>query len=325
MTEAALNLDAILNEVLFGASQKRISEIDENMRFVHYTSADAAMKIIQGIGGKNYFWLRNATEMNDFSEVEYGQYCLREALSDRALAERFKAAFNAIDERIIPDFAQMIDSEFGFLKANTYLLSLSMHREDELQTGRLSMWRAYGGDASLCMVLNTQAFEEQDAYNIAVSPVLYDGPAGFKKEFEALVEKVEKDSENLKKIAFQSIRDNLKRAVDFAVLSTKHPSFKEEEEWRLIYRPTSDPDLQPLIVSINGIVQTVFLLPLENVEIPGGNSVTGASLPELIERLIVGPTPNPQLVQLAFMKLLKDAGIEDPHTKVVASMVPLRR
>ena len=324
MTEA-LNLDAILNEVLFGASQKRISEIDETMRFVHYTSADAAMKIIQGIGGKNYFWLRNATEMNDFSEVEYGQYCLREALSDRALAERFKAAFNAIDERIIPDFAQMIDSEFGFLKANTYLLSLSMHREDELQTGRLSMWRAYGGDASLCMVLNTQAFGEQDAYDIAVSPVLYDGPGGFKREFEALVEKVEKHSENLKKIAFQSIRDNLKRAVDFAVLSTKHPSFKEEEEWRLIYRPTSDPDLRPLIVSINGIVQTVFLLPLENVEIPGGNSVTGASLPELIERLIVGPTPNPQLVQLAFRKLLKDAGIEDPHTKVVASMVPLRR
>lgn len=325
MTEAAPDLDAILNEVLFGDSQRKISEIGENMRFVHYTSADSAMKIIQGVGGKSYFWLRNATEMNDFSEVEYGQYCLREALSDTAFVERFKAAFNAIDERIIPDFAQMIDSEFGFLKSNTYLLSLSMHRQEELQTGRLSMWRAYGGDASLCMVLNSEAFGEQDAYDIAVSPVLYDGPAGFRREFEALVEKVEIHQESLKQISFESIRDNLKRAVDFAVLSTKHPSFKEEEEWRLIYRPTSDPDLQPLIVSIAGIVQTVFLLPLENVEIPDGNSVTGANLPELIERLIIGPTPNPQLVQLAFVKLLKDVGVEDPHTKVVASMVPLRR
>ena len=295
------------------------------MRFVHYTSADSAMKIIQGVDGKRFLWLRNATEMNDFSEVEYGQYCLRDTLSDRNVVERFEAAFNAIDERIIPDFAQMIGSEFSSIKLNTYLLSLSMHRSEELQSGRLSMWRAYGGSASVCMVLNTQAFGEQDAYDIAVSPVMYDGPAGFKKEFEALLTKVEKASERLKKLPFDLIRDNLKRAIDFAVLSTKHPSFREEEEWRLIYRPTNEPDLKPLIVSIAGIVQTVFLLPLENVNIPGGNSVTGASLPELLERLIIGPTPNPPLVQLAFLKLLRDAEVKDPHTKVVLSMVPLRR
>lgn len=98
--------------------------------------------------------------------------------------------------------------------------------------------------------------------------------------------------------------------------------------WQLQYVTyiiASDPDLKPFVVSIDGIVQTVFLLPLENVNIPDGNSVTGASLPELLERLIVGPTPNPQLVKLAFIKLLGDAGVVEPHTKVIPSMVPLRR
>ena len=323
MTEQELR--EILDDVLFGASQRRMTEISEDMRFVHYTSAEAAMKIIQGNEGRRFLWLRNATEMNDFSEVEYGQYCLRETLSDADLAERFKVAFNAIDERIIPDFAAMIDSEFGFLKANTYLLSLSMHHHHELESGRLSMWRAYGGASSVCLVLNTEAFGEQDAYDIVVSPVMYDGPEGFKREFEALIEKAEQNQENLKKIQFEHLRDNLKRAVDFAVLSTKHPSFREEEEWRLIYRPATQPDLIPSIVSLDGIVQTIFLLPLENVDVPDGNSVTGASLPELLDRLIIGPTPNPQLVKLAFVKLLSDAGVVEPHTKVFSSMIPLRR
>ena len=318
-------LQEILNDVLFSASQQRIAEIGDDMRFVHYTSAESAMKIIQGDEGKRFFWLRNATEMNDFSEVEFGQYCLRETLGDPDLVERFKAAFNAIDEHIIPDFAQMIDSEFGLLKANTYLLSLSMHHGHELESGRLSMWRAYGGRASVCMVLNKEAFGDQDAYDIAISPVMYDGPLGFKKEFISMIEKVEINCENLKKIEFGLVRDNLKRAVDFAVLSAKHPSFREEEEWRLIYRPTINPELLPKIVSIDGIVQTIFLLPLENIEIPQGNSVTGASLPELLDRLIIGPTPNPQLVSLAFIKLLSDSGVTNSNTKVIQSMIPLRR
>ena len=315
----------LLNDVLFGFAKQRFSEIDDQVRLVHYTSAEAAMKIIQGDGGDRSFWLRNATEMNDFSEVQYGQFCLHESLRDQAFAERFKAAFDSIDTRIIPDLAEMIDAEMGNLKANTYLLSLSLHRGDELSSGRLSMWRAYGGNTSVCMVLNSEAFGEQDAYDIAIHPVMYDGPNGFMKAFQALVLKVEENCDELKKVSFEIIRDNLKRAIDFAVLSTKHPSFREEEEWRLIYRPSAQPDLEPKIVCINGIVQTVFLLPVKNVEVSSGNSVTGASLPELLERLIIGPTSNPAIVSLGFWKLLKDAGLSDPTSKVVQSFVPLRR
>lgn len=319
--------DAItaLNDALFGYSIQRNSEITDAVRFVHYTSADAAMKIIQGYNGKRSFWLRSATEMNDFSEVQYGHYCLEQALRDEEFANRFKAAFNAVDERIVPDFAKLIDQEMASLKSNTYLLSLSMHRADELQMGRLSMWRAYGGNASVCLVLNSEAFSEQDAYDMVISPVMYAEPLAFKAMLIEMVEKVETGCDALKTFPYEEVRDNLHRAVVYAILSTKHPAFREEEEWRLIYRPSSTPELEPLVVCLDGIVQTVFLLPLENVDVPDGNSVTHATLPELLERVIVGPTPNYELVSLAFWKLLTDAGVENAGAKILSCGIPLRR
>ena len=294
MTDNEQALSA-LNDALFGYSMKRQTEITDAVRFVHYTSADAAMKIIQGVDGKRSLWLRSATEMNDFSEVQYGNFCLEQALRDEEFAKRFMAAFNAVDERIVPDFAKLIDQEMASLKSNTYLLSLSMHRDDELNMGRLSMWRAYGGSASVCLVLNSEAFSEQDAYDIIISPVMYAEPLAFKAMLVEMVEKVETHCAALKTFPYEEIRDNLHSAIVYAILSTKHPAFREEEEWRLIYRPTSTPELQPQVVCLDGIVQTVFLLPMEDVEIPDGNSVTHATLPELVERIIIGPTPNYEL------------------------------
>jgi hypothetical protein len=40
----------------------------QKQRFVHYTSADAAMSMIRN----KEVWMRKASMMNDFSEVEYG-------------------------------------------------------------------------------------------------------------------------------------------------------------------------------------------------------------------------------------------------------------
>jgi Protein of unknown function (DUF2971) len=323
--DQAADPHVVLNQCLFGYDMQRQSEITDDVRFVHYTSAETAMKIITGDDEKRHFWLRNATEMNDFSEVQYGQFCLEEALRDNNFAERFKTAFNSIDERIVPDFATMVDQELASLKSNTYLLSLSMHRGEELSMGRLSMWRAYGGNANVCLVLNTAAFADQDAYDVVISPVMYGGPAEFKASLEEMLGKIEANREALKALPYADVRDNLQRAIVYAILSSKHPAFKEEEEWRLIYRPSTNPELIPKIVCLDGIVQTVFLLPLENVEIPDGNSVTNATLPELLERIIVGPTPNYSLVSLAFWKLLRDAGVKNPADKIVSCNIPLRR
>lgn len=118
---------------------------------------------------------------------------------------------------------------------------------------------------------------------------------------------------------------NLKRAIDFSILSTKHPAFDEENEWRVIHYPNpfmnrADPPCE--IVSINGKVQRIYKVPMENQP---EKALQNAAPNELIERIIIGPTQNYELVRAAFVKLLRDAGIASPETKVEFSGIPLRR
>lgn len=58
---------------------------DPSRRFVHYTSADTAKKIIE----KEPVWMRQSRCMNDFMEVDYGIDCLKNAL-DSQVGTRFR-------------------------------------------------------------------------------------------------------------------------------------------------------------------------------------------------------------------------------------------
>lgn len=316
----------ILNGTLFQYTGTRIPEITPDTRFAHYTSAATAMQIISSPPEQRSLWLRNATEMNDFSEVEFGQHCLMQALSDKTLADRFRDATQAIHPEAISNAAQAMDAELRRIKATTYLLSLALHSGIELERGKLSMWRAYGGNANVCLLLNTPAFTTpQTAYDVILSPVMYDGEAGFKAELERLTIVLETHRDLLRQVNPDDFEFNLKRALDFAVLSTKHPAFVEENEWRVIYRellPGSDNALPCKIVSVDGIVQKVYYLPMSNVPDKG---VLNADLNELLSAIIIGPTPNPLLVFEAFVKLLDKAGVPDPQSRVRFSGIPLRR
>src|SRR5688572_2302086 len=54
-------------------------------RFVHYTSADAALKIIN----QKRLWMRNAACMTDYREVQHGFEILLRFFSDKDKAKSF--------------------------------------------------------------------------------------------------------------------------------------------------------------------------------------------------------------------------------------------
>ena len=63
-----------LEQIFFPYALKRRTAAEENnMRFVHYSSAEAAIKLITN----REVWMRKARCMNDFSEIDYGMRCLR--------------------------------------------------------------------------------------------------------------------------------------------------------------------------------------------------------------------------------------------------------
>jgi len=51
----------------------------------------------------------------------------------------------------------------------------------------------------------------------------------------------------------------------FRIISSKHPGFREEQEWRVVYLPKMkpSPDLKKEIISIHGEIQPVYKFPSE--------------------------------------------------------------
>lgn len=314
-----------LDEALFSYAMKEFAKVTPEHRFAHYTSAETAMRILQGEGdGKRYLWLRNASDMNDFSEVEWGQFCLQTALGEEAIGQRLSAIINRVSPDMTTRLGQALAGERQTMKAGTHLLSLALHDGQQAQSGLLSMWRAYGGQANVCLIMNTAAFtNQQDAWELVLSPVMYGGPEEYKRHLSAMLDQLEERISSLMVLGPEALLYSIKRALDFSVLSTKHPAFQEENEWRVIHQPSPfRPDPPSQIVSVNGIVQKIHKVPMMDQADKG---LEGANPNALIDRIIIGPTPNYELVRAAFVRLLKEAGVEEAEDKVQNSGIPLRR
>lgn len=316
---------AALDDTFFSWGKAREAEVTEDVKFAHYTSAQVAMDILRAKEDDRCLWLRNAMLMNDFSEIEYGQGLLRMALGTEQIRDHMVHVCSEIHDDIIKVFT-LLDQEVYAIKRSTYLLSLALHKGKELHQGKLSMWRAYGGDANVCLLLNPQAFmTPQTAYDVTIAPVDYGGPEHFLDGLNNLMAGMARNRDLLREIGPEIVSLNFKLALDVMILSTKHPGFEEENEWRLIHRMHQYPmENSPpsKIVSINGIVQKVFYLPMKNIP---EHDVNNADLNSLLHKIIIGPTPNPDLVWEGFVELLWQSGVENPADKVDMSRIPLRR
>lgn len=314
-----------LDDAFFSWGKEREAEVTGGVKFAHYTSAQVAMDILRAAPDDRCLWLRNAMLMNDFSEIEYGQQLLRLTLNVDQNRDAMVAACNDIHADIVNVFT-MVDQEVYAIKRSTYLLSLALHKGLELHMGKLSMWRAYGGDANVCVLLNPEAFmTPQTAYDVIIAPVDYGGPENFIAGIGALINGLRRNRDVLRTMDPELVKTNFKLALDAMILSTKHPGFQEENEWRIIHRAQLTPvDNSPpsKIVTINGIVQKVFYLPMKNIP---EHDVANADLNSLLHKIIIGPTPNPELVWEGFYELLRESGVDNPADKVVASGIPLRR
>jgi hypothetical protein len=109
----------------------------------------------------------------------------------------------------------------------------------------------------------------------------------------------------------------------FAALSTKHPAFEEEKEWRVLYTPSLEKSrwIVHEVIAVNGIPQPVYKLPLKNIAEVG----LGAEIPNLLDRVIIGPTEFPIALGRAFERLLFEAGVKDTDKRIALSGIPLRQ
>ena len=127
----------------------------------------------------------------------------------------------------------------------------------------------------------------------------------------------------IKELGKQGVINYLFDTFKNIVSCVKHPGFKEEREWRVVYNPDhkSSKYITTSIETINGVPQEIYKIPLK--DIPEGDFY-GASIPEFIERIIIGPCDQQSVLARTFTKLLENAGCENPYEKIHFSGIPLR-
>ena len=292
-----------------------------NIRLVHYTTAQTAASIIKN----KTFWMRDYTCMNDVSEVEHGIDCLIKAYNNEDGSDgELKQALNSIAPDAANEVEKLFNKWMGDIRDFTYMTCFSEHYNKEDVYGRLSMWRAYGGDTGVAIVVNNAPFFLESELEIYASPVEYLDRKMFKEKLDEITKNIISNADFLRKLDKKVLARAVCTMFRFAALCTKHPAFEEEIEWRIICSPTIDDVselLQPEVEIIKGVPQIVYKIALENKpEI----DLIGIEFPDFIDRIIIGPTQYPFATYKAFVELLVNAGVSNAGEKVIMSNIPLR-
>lgn len=313
--EDSLNYMKVFFPGYLESSAKKLSD---GQRLVYYTSADTAKKIIQD----RHLWLRNANLMNDFSEISYGLNFVADTLFGE-IGKEFRDAISRVNGEVLEQTLENLRGWEHDWRLETYISCVSEHDTSEDQSGRLSMWRAYG-DVAL-VLKNTPFAAITDKLRVYSTPVNYWDRTHLKTHLDEVALKLRENSDYVSKQSTEQLIARLHQKFKIMALATKHPGFKEEREWRIYFRPSElgeeDCILTKEIAVINGIPQIVWSLPLNH---DPENGLFYADIPNLLDRLIVGPTEHPYVAAQAFQELLMRAGLEDASSKVIVSDIPLR-
>lgn len=299
--------------------RKRREAIADQRRFVYYTSADTAASILKD----KQLWMRSTTAMNDYMEVEHGFECLNPVYKTEP-GERFRAALDAYFPGLDAELLEYFNGWLHHIRYDTYMTCVSEHSSEEDRHGRLSMWRAYGGQAGVALVLNGAVmFSEGHGHALGAyaSPVAYLDPDEFAGELMKVVTNIEGEGKYIRSLEREHVKHIAFDMLRYAMVCTKHPGFREEREWRIVASPTMYPSqiLKRSVEVVRGTPQTVLKICLQN---PPG--LVGLALPEFLNRIIIGPCEFPQVILTAFLRLLDEAGVPEFGTKVVVSDIPLR-
>jgi hypothetical protein len=304
----------------YAARQRRT--LQENMtRFVHYTSAEAALSII----GSKRLWMRNAKCMSDYSEVEHGFQIFNSFFSDeskqKAFAEELDVCFRGATMEAIALFNQW----WTDLRFNTYIASISEHDTKEDSHGRLSMWRAFGGNAArVAMVFRVPLYSPGAfALNIVFSPVAYLTETQAHAVVYEVIANVRTNREFLRSVDRSLVVGTVVAMLMAGVVSLKHEGFREEREWRVIYSPKRVPSalMESSTEIIGGIPQIIYKIPLD---VTVSETLGELDLVRMFDRLIIGPTQYQLAMGEAFGAALTKAGVGDAERRVFASTIPIR-
>jgi len=294
-------------------------------RFVHYTSAEAGLSIIQN----KRLWMRKTSCMSDFLEVEHGFDILRKCFGDQAKLARFTNTLDQCAHEAAQEAIDLFNQHLGNIRSSTYIASISEHNIAEELHGRLSMWRAFGGDTGrIAIILKIPWFTQGltkgvDTLKVRFGPVAYIGEDDYGNEFQRMIDNISTHSEFLSSVGHAQIVSSVFNMLLTSTLCLKHYGFKEEKEWRVMYLPSlwKSDLMTSQIKVIGGVPQKVYMLPLD---VSYDAALSELDMAHMFDRLIIGPTQYPWAMYEAFCETLSSIGVQDATQRVSVSNIPIR-
>lgn len=299
-------------------AHRRRKLIANGGRFVHYTTADAALNIIRS----KRLWLRNTTCMSDFREAQHGYDLLRVYLTRERPA--FQQALDACFPGLTQEVLELFDRLWNHAFLGSFIASISEHSDSEDAHGRLSMWRAFGQGARVAVVLKLPLTSGiGPVLRISLNPVDYMNDFSFQTEMTQVLSNIASERAFLCNLGRDALKESVVHMLLQRVVSTKHEGFNEEREWRIIHSPSifSSTLMQSVIQPIGGVPQRIYLLPLDASV---SETLGEIDLASLIDRIIIGPTQYGFAMAEGFFHELSAAGISDAASRVVVSGIPIR-
>lgn len=276
----------------------------------HYTSGTSLIRIIES--GK--LWTTQISCLNDAKEIIHAIELLQ-----NAILQREKCA-------VSPEFALLLVQLRELLAnpnpevAGIFVTCFSERRDD------LSQWRAYGGaEGGYAIEFDTEKLLKSTVENRGyLMPVTYDEDAK-----EILMADILKWSEEYFMEGLRLSRapspeewaDEFARywldSLAYLAPVLKHPSFKDEAEWRLIYLLKFE-DVQKLQFVEHQSMMTRHV-PLEFSK---ANSSGYTELP--LSGVMVGPKIHQRLSRIAVGDLLASRGYVAENVPVTLTDIPFR-
>lgn len=292
-----------------------------SLRFVHYTSAEAAANIIK----TKRLWMRNAMCMADYREVQHGFDIFNRFFSDPAKRNGFIAALDAAAQGAALEAITAFNQNWNSIRFDTCITSVSEHDRNEDSHGRLSMWRGFGGSpARVAIVFSVPWFSGVSAVlNILFSPVAYLRDDQVRDLLDEVVGNVSADLEFLRGCGRQTIVDWVFTMLLSGVTCLKHEGFHEEREWRAIYSPRRRPSqlMESSTETLSGVPQLVYKIPLD---VTASVNLADLEFSRIFDRLIVGPSQYSWPMFEAFTEALTEAGVPNSADRVCISGIPIR-
>jgi hypothetical protein len=290
-------------------------------RFVHYTTAEAALSIIR----TKRFWLRNTNCMADYREVQHGFDIFNRYFLDAAKRKAFVDAFDACTPGAADDAFTAFNNWWQDLRLNTYIACVSEHQDSEDMYGRLSMWRAFGGPSTRVGIVLRFPYVSISAWSLALSfsPVAYLSEPDAHGVIDQVITNVRANRDYLRTLKRELLVQLVFQMFSAGIVCLKHEGFHEEREWRAIYTPKrwSSPSMESSIEVVAGVPQVVYKIPLDASASP---LIADLDFAQVFDRLIVGPTPYPWPIYGAFVEALKATGVPNAEQRVLVSDIPIR-